>query len=82
MDFVALWYVTVLYVASMLLGLVWVVYRVWHYRRAQKDREYSMSAVLLSEDQFRAYLENLKGNRPSSDETAATQDTDSSRHSG
>jgi hypothetical protein len=71
MDFLAL-----LYIAIMLLGVVWVVYRVLHYVRAQKEREQSLSTVMLSEHEFKAYLENLRQDEAAKGEETSRQDTE------
>jgi hypothetical protein len=71
MDFLAL-----LYIAIMLLGLIWVVYRVLHYVRAQKEREQSLSTVMQSEHEFKAYLENLREDQAVKGEATSRQDTE------
>ncbi|MFH1113701.1 MAG: hypothetical protein V1792_07240 [Pseudomonadota bacterium] len=50
---------SITYLVIMALGVGWVIYRIIHYLRAERERD-SVSQLMFSEDRFKAYLEDLK----------------------
>lgn len=52
-------YVSLIFILVLVVGVVWVVYRVKNYIRTERQREQDLG-VLFSDDQFKAYLEVLK----------------------
>lgn len=61
-------FITLIYVGVLALGIGWVIYRLWGYLRAEKQREQQISTMLLTDDQFKAYLKGIRegeGENPS-----------------
>lgn len=50
---------SITYLVVMALGIGWVIYRIIHYLRAERERD-GVSQLMFSEDRFKAYLEDLK----------------------
>jgi hypothetical protein len=53
-------FITLIYVGVLALGIGWVIYRLWGYVRAEKEREEEISTMLLTDDQFKAYLRGIR----------------------
>jgi hypothetical protein len=66
--------------AMMLLALAWVALKVVRYVQAERARERA-NEMILSDDQFKAYLENLKNQNVNEDEPSSSDDPDSTRES-
>lgn len=60
--------VTITYIAALGLGILWVIYRLVVYLRAERERESMISAQMFSDSRFESYLTELKaryeGNGP------------------
>lgn len=52
--------VTITYIAALGLGVVWVIYRLVVYLRAERERESMISAQMFSDSRFEPYLSELK----------------------
>ncbi len=68
---------TITYLVIMALGVGWMVYRIIHYLRAEKERD-SVSQLMFSEDQFKAYLEDLKNRNGEADDSVPPTEPKSS----
>ena len=56
-------WLTTSYIILVVAGIVWIAYRFW--RQVQTEREEkSDPAFSLSDEQFRAYLDSLKSEKP------------------
>ena len=76
--------ITVIYVGVMILGLMWIVFRVMSFLRSQKETEYRWNEAMYK-DGFKAYPDELKKQLLQKNETDApdiassmSSDTDSS----
>jgi len=48
---------SITYLVIMALGVIWVIYRIIYYLRAERERD-SVTQQMFSEEQFKAYMEN------------------------
>lgn len=53
-------FITLIYVGVLALGIGWVIYRLWGYVRAEKEREEEIFTMLLTDDQFKAHLRGIR----------------------
>jgi hypothetical protein len=52
-------FVTLIYVLLLLVGTIWAVYRIIYFLRSQRERE-AMWDQMMSPEEIKAYVENLK----------------------
>ncbi|WP_157212265.1 hypothetical protein [Desulfomonile tiedjei] len=65
-------YLTIIYVLLILLGLVWVVFRIRAFLRSQKERD-AMWDRMLTEEELKALYQNARKNVPEGDGESAVQ---------
>ncbi len=63
-------YLTIIYVLLILIGLVWVVFRVRAFLRSQKERD-AMWDRMMTEEELRALYQNAGKNVPEGNEESA-----------
>ncbi|MGB6068755.1 MAG: hypothetical protein WBG50_28430 [Desulfomonilaceae bacterium] len=66
--------ITTIYVGVMVLGLLWIVFRVKSYLRSQKESEYRWDEAMYK-DGFRPYPDKLKEQSIEKDEMGDTSKT-------
>ncbi len=66
---------TITYIVIMALGVAWVIYRIIHYLRAERERD-SVSQLMFSEEQFKAYLEDIRNQTKVEGGSVNLQDTE------
>lgn len=63
-------YLTIIYVLLILIGLIWVVFRVRAFLRSQKERD-AMWDRMMTEEELRALYQNAGKNVPEGNEESA-----------
>jgi hypothetical protein len=71
--------ITLTYVAALGLGIVWVIYRLVAYIRAEREREGMISAQMISDTQFKSYLSELTARNERGEPAGPQQETESAK---